>query len=161
MTGPISIRPVLAEEREAFIDMALRSWRDAYVGLLPAEEVEAAPQMLARAWDARWPQFRVATLDQRLAGYYSLGDPGALTTRNYLWHLYVDPDLHRQGVGRALNQAALEEIAERGAATAWLDVMERNEKARAFYSALGWRETGRDPEEPELLLMEVDVGRWN
>lgn len=159
MTGPISIRPVLVEEREAFIDMALRSWRDAYVGLLPEEDVAAAPQMLLCAWDARWPQFRAASLDRRLAGYYSLGDAETAATRNCLWHPYVDPDLQRSGVGRELNRAALAEIAQRGAETAWLDVLEGNAKARAFYAALGWREAGRDPDEPQLVPMERDVGR--
>ncbi len=152
-----TIRPAEIADREAFIAMALRSWFDAYTALLPQAEIADAPAMMARAWEKRWTEFRVADLNGALAGFYSLGDVQDLADVNYLWHLYVDPGWQRRGIGRALNRAALTEIASRGARSAWLDVLEGNAKARAFYTALGWQETGRDPEDPMLVLMEVDT----
>ena len=155
----VLIRPALASDRDAFIAMALRSWYDAYLGHLPQAEIDDAQAMMARAWDKRWPVFRVAVLDGTLAGFYSLGPAGHATEDNYLWHLYVDPQVQRRGVGRALNQAALTELAQRGAETAWLDVLIANTKARAFYDALGWRETGPDPDDPTLVQMAIDLLR--
>lgn len=154
----VVVRPVRADEREAFIAPALRSWMDAYDGVLEAAEVADAPAMLARAWEKRWQAFRVAVVDGGvIAGFYSLGAADDPKNVNYLWHLYVDPEQQRRGVGRALNAAALAEIRARGGATAWLDVMRVNAKARAFYAALGWRETGVDTEGYDLVIMERDT----
>ncbi|MFO1238356.1 MAG: GNAT family N-acetyltransferase [Alphaproteobacteria bacterium] len=154
----VVVRPVRADERAAFLGPALRSWLDAYVGHLPQDEIDAAPAMLERAWEKRADAFRVAVLDGAIAGFYSLGAAGDPETVNYLWHLYVDPLAQRRGVGRALNAAALAEIAARGAAKAWLDVLEPNAKARAFYAALGWRESGRErTERYDLIIMERDL----
>lgn len=155
MIGSITVRPVLISERDAFIAMALRSWYDAYLGLLPQSDIDDAPAMMGRAWNKRWTEFRVAVLDGAIAGFYSLGPAGHATDNNYLWHLYVDPALQRRGVGRALNDAALVELAGRGASTAWLDVHARNDKALAFYRALGWRDAGVDPEDPDFLRFDI------
>ncbi len=155
MTESVTIRVARKDEREAFIAMALRSWLDAHERLLTAAEVTDAPAMLERAWDERWRQFHVAETQGALAGFYSLGSAGDTKENNYLWHLYVDPAWQRQGVGTALNRAALDEIAARGADTAWLDVIAKNTKALAFYRALGWREIGSDLDDPDLVLMEI------
>ncbi|BCW90085.1 hypothetical protein sos41_32530 [Alphaproteobacteria bacterium SO-S41] len=153
----IVVRPVRADEREAFLGPALRSWLDAYDGVLDAAEVADAPAMLARAWAKRWQAFRVAVLDGVIAGFYSLGAAEDRETVNYLWHLYVDPLAQRRGVGRALNTAALAEIKARGADKAWLDVLRPNAKARAFYAALGWREVREEKDAYDSIIMECDI----
>ena len=154
---PLEIRPPRPDEREAFLGPALRSWLDAYADHLSPTEVADAPAMLAHAWDERADAFRVAVLDGVILGYYSLGDPAHPERYDYLWHLYVDPAAQRQGVGRALNDAALAEIESRGATRAWLDVLRTNEKARAFYRALGWRETGSENGDYDVILMAYDL----
>lgn len=151
----VFVRAARKDDREAFLAMALRSWLDAHEKLLTASEVEAAPAMLERAWTKRWREFRVAETRGALAGFYSLGDAGDAKESNYLWHLYVDPAWQRRGIGTALNRAALNEIAARGAAAAWLDVLARNAKALDFYRALGWREIGPDLEDPSLIIMDI------
>lgn len=156
---PLEVRTVRPDEREAFLGPALRSWLDAYADHLEPAEVADAPGMLARAWDERADAFRVAVRDGVILGFYSLGDPAHPQRFDYLWHLYVDPQAQRQGVGRALNDAALAEIAGRGATRAWLDVLRHNEKARAFYRALGWREIGSENGDQDVLLMAYDLPR--
>jgi GNAT superfamily N-acetyltransferase len=55
--------------------------------------------------------------------------------------LYVRPEARRQGVGRALLQAADERCAERG--ISYIEVQVEEEKAEAFYAALDYDlETG-------------------
>ena len=153
----IVVRPVRADEREAFLAPALRSWLDAYDGVLDPAEVADAPAMMARAWDKRAAEFRVAVLDGVIAGFYSLGAADDAKTVNYVWHLYVDPLAQRRGVGRALNAAALAEIKARGASKAWLDVLRPNAKARAFYEALGWREIGEEKDDYDSIIMECTI----
>ncbi len=152
------VRPAELLDRAGFLQMALRSWLDAYESLLPQEVVADAPAMLERAFDKRWRELRVAVSDEAVVGFYSLGaadDPGY---RNYLWHLYVDPAFQRRGVGRALDAKALAEIGARGDTTAWLDVLAANQRARAFYRALGWREVRVEAtDDYDLVIMECEV----
>jgi GNAT superfamily N-acetyltransferase len=73
----------------------------------------------------------VAELDGRVAGFIA-GSSGEIT-----W-AYVDPDLYRRGVGRALVQHML----DRATGPVELEVLEGN-SARAFYEAVGfvWEST--------------------
>ncbi len=152
------IRPGQARDRDAWLDSALRAWLDAYQFIFPADEVANAPAMLATAWEKRADQLRLAVLGDEVAGFYSLGDAARPADRNYLWHLYVDPDHQRRGIGRTLHGAALAEFAARGASKARLDVLRQNAKARAFYAALGWRETGVETDDGyDLIIMERDI----
>lgn len=155
---PLIIRPATEPDRANLRGPALRSWLDAYVGLLPQKEIDGAPAMLERAFDKRIAEMRVALLDGVIAGFYSLGARHDPKEAGYLWHLYVDPLCQRSGVGRALNDAALAEIASRGQGRAWLDVVAGNEKAIAFYVAMGWREYGREQADGlDFVLMEKNL----
>ncbi|MBK7974236.1 MAG: GNAT family N-acetyltransferase [Deltaproteobacteria bacterium] len=156
--GDLVIRPAAPADRAGFLDAALRSWLDAYAELLPREQVESAPAMLERAFEKRAGELRVAIVDGGIVGFYSLGPVDDPEQRNYLWHVYVDPRAQRRGVGRALTEAALAELAARGETRAWLDVLAGNAKARAFYAALGWSEIGRDASgEYELVILEREL----
>ena len=55
--------------------------------------------------------------------------------------LFVDPAARRRGAGRALAQAALTELAARGAPRVVLMTAWRNPDAHAFFEALGFRRT--------------------
>ena len=69
-------------------------------------------------------------------------EPTDITTVIYdLKVLYVDPLVQRHGLGRALAAAAIDHARTTGAEHLSLWVAERNEPARAFYEATGWRPT--------------------
>ena len=55
----------------------------------------------------------------------------------------VDPLARRQGSGRALVAQFAAQARARGAQTAFLEVAEGNEPARALYAACGWPAAGR------------------
>jgi GNAT superfamily N-acetyltransferase len=61
---------------------------------------------------------------------------------NFIHHLYVLPELHRRGVGRALLEYALAQTGR----PARLKCQQKNLNACSFYTHLGWRqgETGFD-----------------
>ena len=58
--------------------------------------------------------------------------------------LFVDPDWHRRGVGRALVDLAIER-----APVIRLDVNEQNDGARAFYRRMGFAEVGRSEDDED------------
>jgi [ribosomal protein S18]-alanine N-acetyltransferase len=58
-------------------------------------------------------------------------------------NLAVAPGGRRRGLGRALVQDILQELAERGVRQVYLEVRESNAPARALYAAHGFREVGR------------------
>lgn len=59
-----------------------------------------------------------------------------------LTRLYVLPSAHRQGIASALIDAVEARERASGAAELWLTVWDGNAKARAFYAARGFAETG-------------------
>ena len=59
--------------------------------------------------------------------------------------LAVDSALRRQGIGRALVDAAAETAAQAGGQTLWLEVAQDNAAARALYAAAGFDPCGRRP----------------
>jgi ribosomal-protein-alanine N-acetyltransferase len=58
-------------------------------------------------------------------------------------NLAVAPNGRRHGVGRALVEEALEQLAGRGVQQVYLEVRESNAAARALYAAYGFEEVGR------------------
>jgi ribosomal protein S18 acetylase RimI-like enzyme len=57
----------------------------------------------------------------------------------YIHHISVDPDHLRQGIGKALVEGATVEMKARGAAGIGVDYWTFNDRARAFFTDLGFR----------------------
>ncbi|MBY8849169.1 GNAT family N-acetyltransferase [Saccharothrix sp. MB29] len=83
----------------------------------------------------------VAELDGELVGF------ALVTADGDLLQLQVDPAHWGRGVGHALHDAAADALRGHGVTTAHLEVFTPNERARAFYTAHGRRESpvGRVP----------------
>ncbi len=86
----------------------------------------------------------VYELDGRVVGFVSM-------VGNEVGGIFVDPELHRRGIGRELLDHV---FASRSAME--LGVFAKNELARSFYQAYGFEVVGRrveeDSGEPELRL---------
>ncbi len=74
---------------------------------------------------------RVAAAEDRVLGFIALLDA-------FIGGLFVDPEMHAQGIGRALVHDAQPHHP-----TLDVEVYEANADARAFYARLGFIETGR------------------
>jgi GNAT superfamily N-acetyltransferase len=83
--------------------------------------------------------------DHPLSGI--VGFVGIWMPENFIHHLYVLPECHRIGIGRALLESALRLISR----PAKLKCQSANQNACQFYRHLGWRqgEQGHD-----------EIGRW-
>lgn len=86
----------------------------------------------------------VADQGGKLAGLVCFGPASqpALGTQAEIKHLYVTAPTRQLGLGRALLQAALVQIAKEGFTEVTLAVVQGNATARGFYKACGGQETG-------------------
>ena len=113
-------------------------------------DAEACTRIFDRAWHAGHPyaprtidaaEFSANTRNETIlvaevpghgvAGFVSVYEP-----ENFVHNLYVEPDLHGRGIGRALLGRA---VALAGG-TASLKCQARAAQALAFYRHLGWSE---------------------
>ena len=149
-------------------------------------DVEAIGEIHARSWSATYPEIppptpdrerdvwaaRIATppdgrrtlaarTDSRVVGFVHLGpspdaehDPHST---GHIFSIHVDPDVVGTGVGRALMDAAMRRLRADGFVLATLWVVVDNQRARRFYTKLGWRPDGVSRREP-LALDEGDGG---
>lgn len=58
--------------------------------------------------------------------------------RGFIYHLAIQPDYRRQGLGKKLLDQALNELAKAGAQRTHLFVWKENQAAIDFYRSLGW-----------------------
>jgi ribosomal protein S18 acetylase RimI-like enzyme len=87
----------------------------------------------------------VAVIDGTVAGYVKLGPPTPLASNRHVLlirGLAVDPAHQRQGVARALVEAARQEATARGARRLTLRVLAPNVGARALYQSCGFEVEG-------------------
>lgn len=98
----------------------------------------------------------VADASGRVAGFYALeqGPDG----RPELAYLFVEPELHRRGIGRAMLMHALERVGEAGEPRLRI---QGDPRATPFYESMGARRVGSRPSSSvpgrALPLFELQV----
>jgi [ribosomal protein S18]-alanine N-acetyltransferase len=104
-------------------------------------------QCFDRPWDA--PSL-AAAMAGPAAFAFQAGEPPqgfilarAMAGEAEILTLAVAPDARRQGVGRALVEAAASAAAVSGAQALWLEVAEDNAPAQRLYAAAGFAVVGR------------------
>jgi ribosomal protein S18 acetylase RimI-like enzyme len=141
----LQIRPYEpATDQARVLDIWLAASRAGHPFLTEADL--ATQRMLVRDLYLEQAETWVATMAGRIEGFIGLLDA-------FIGGLFVDPEAHRSGIGRALVQHA---AARKGALT--VDVYAANEAALAFYARLGFTLTGRrdiDDEGRHLPLLQL------
>ena len=84
--------------------------------------------------------FLVAEADAEIAGYVVAIDAA---DEGEILNLAVAEGGRRRGLGRALVQAIVDALAERGVRQVYLEVRESNAPARGLYAAFGFKDVGR------------------
>ena len=82
----------------------------------------------------------MAEEDDKVVGYVVALDGADVGD---ILNLAVTEGGRRRGLGRALVEAIVDRLAERGVREVFLEVRESNAPARALYTALGFKEVGR------------------
>jgi GNAT superfamily N-acetyltransferase len=147
------VRPGAPADVDAIADLAVRSWREGFRGIVPDEiDPEAAwrPDRIEARLAGRVDDgsgILVAERGERVAGFVLYGpcrDDDASAAMGEVWALYVDPDHWRAGVGRALVDASLEQLRATGFAEGAVWTLAESPRNLRFYEALGFRLDGAE-----------------
>ena len=124
----------------------VEAWRVAYRGIVPEEFLRALSigqrhltwrKNLETGDSLTW----IAEDEDIALGWISAGrsrDAGAQPSTGEIWAVYVDPGHWGKGVGRALCDAAEQELRRQGFTDVTLWVFEENARAQRFYAGTGF-----------------------
>jgi 8-oxo-dGTP diphosphatase len=119
------------------------------LALIPANEDMSEEELSAarvRLRESTALDVLVAEADAEVVGFLVLSFVSALTgLRAWIDDVAVDPKRRRQGIGRALVEAAMQRASRRGATHLYMDTARGNPHARDFYLACGFEEGGVAP----------------
>lgn len=146
-------RQATLEDAAAIAAAHMRGWQVAYRGIVPNDLLDAIVlEERIEHWQGNLqldvlpdgtpsPSNYVAAVDGQVVGFACVGvfrkevdNPLA----RELWAMYVHPDHWSTGAGYALMNATMDHFAEQDAQTAYLWVLEDNDRARRFYERQGW-----------------------
>jgi ribosomal protein S18 acetylase RimI-like enzyme len=147
------VRRATPADAQSVAAVEVASWRAAYRGLMPdafldglseAEKVVVSwRQNLLKHGISGRKRLLVAIGDGGVVGLVRVGPDGDAGETGLVYLLYVLPTYWGCGVGRALMDAAMDELRDLGMSEAVLWVLRDNQRARRFYERLGWRRDGR------------------
>jgi GNAT superfamily N-acetyltransferase len=157
------------EDAAALAEFHNRVWHATYASIAPPEAVAALGigrrrvQWAARMADPDPPSaVLIAESGDRLAGICAVSPamPGRFAGALEADHLYVDPDLQGQGLGRRLLQWAQSHAASCGLEGVVLCAVRQNAAAIAFYTACGGEVAGMQTDKGPLWKSENVVFHW-
>lgn len=152
MTPAARIRLASADDAAALARFAAQAFTDTYRDLDKVEDIadycseHFQPAVLAEVIaDPDCTTF-LAQVGEQLAGYAIVRDkpppPCVTGPAVQLWRLYLDQAFIGRRLGARLMQQAQDEARQRGAATLWLGVYDRNVRAIEFYRRFGFTQVG-------------------
>jgi putative acetyltransferase len=141
------VRKATAEDVAAVARIWHAGWADGHLGHVPQELVrhrsqETFPPRARARLDDTW----VAELRGEPMGF-------VVVKGDEVEQIYVDRSARGTGLAAMLLRMAEAEIRGAGHRQAWLAVVAGNQRARAFYARLGWRDAG-----PMSYIAETQAG---
>lgn len=166
----IVVRHAVQADAGAIAGIHVRGWRAAYRGLVPDALLEGLSiERREHGWRgligaARGVSFTlVGEVDGDIAGFCSVAAPtrdaDAPPWTAEIAAIYVEPARWRAGVGGALLERSLGDLAAGGWRRATLWVLARNGPAVAFYRRFGFAPDGASKDDATLEASEVRLVR--
>ena len=144
---PYFVRKATSNDVGAVVRIWHIGWTDGHVGHVPPELVlyRNQEQFVSRARERLECMWVAESHGQTMGFVVVKGDE--------VEQIYVDRTARGTGMAAMLLRKAEAEIRRAGHRHAWLAVVAGNQRARSFYSRLGWRDSG-----PITYLAETEVG---
>jgi GNAT superfamily N-acetyltransferase len=150
-SGQATVRAAGPDDAARIAEINVRSWQAAYRGIVPRTildrmEIEPTRETWLRRMAALGQRsLFVVELEGRIEGYVLEGparDHDLPDLAGEVYAIYVDPPAQRHGLGRALLEAATEDLRTAGFEPLILWVLAANAPGRRFYEACGWQGDG-------------------
>ncbi|MDR2687788.1 MAG: GNAT family N-acetyltransferase [Oscillospiraceae bacterium] len=145
----LEIRKATIDDAPAVAEVHTRAYEMAYTGIIPADKLAQMcadhPKRRKENLSRQDHTTHVAVLDHRIVGFFNFGPCHCddLGERYYqVYAIYLHPDCHRRGIGKAMMDYAHARARERGKTAMMLWVFEENAPARRFYEACGYQPDG-------------------
>ena len=138
----MKIRTADRNDLAAIRDLHIRSWRDAYATLLPADYLARQIEVdFAAKWSVLDPNdiVLVGECEGRIVAFAAIRPDHA--SGPFLDNFHVDPHCRSGGFGFKMFEEIRARLRARGTTRLWLEVMEDNLRARRFYARQGGRES--------------------
>ncbi|GAA3806644.1 GNAT family N-acetyltransferase [Cellulomonas soli] len=147
----VTIRIADEDDAAAIARVHVRSWQEAYAGIVPAGYLDALDvDQRSQSWSGylrRGPKEHVRTwvaqTPSGIVGFLTLGpcrDEDARRGEREIYSVYLDPGTWGHGVARDLLRTALADLGSSTRVSLW--VLADNERARHFYRRHGFQPDG-------------------
>jgi GNAT superfamily N-acetyltransferase len=150
----MDVRPAVLDDAPALARVHIRTWQEAYVGLIDQGVLDGLSDELANRTD--WWRTHltseppldvwVGVSDEgTVEGFVTFGesrDERPMPTTGEVRAIYTRERVWGTGLGSALWDAATAQLAARGCVEATLWVLDTNVRARRFYERKGWTADG-------------------
>jgi ribosomal protein S18 acetylase RimI-like enzyme len=165
-TLAIDVRSAEIDDVEGITAVHDASWRYAYEGLIPAQELA---RMIARRGPRWWSRairrgtaVLVLEVGGTIAGYATFGPNRArdLSQKGEVYEIYLLPEYQGVGLGTRLFLAARRELARHGYETAVVWALADNESACRFYRNAGGRRVARSTEQFGKTVLAKVAYAW-
>jgi len=150
----IEVRRAVPDDAAAIAGVHVRTWQVAYRGLMPPEvldglSVEQREEMWRQVLTGKEdPSVYVALDGRAVVGFCAVAAPARDDDLDdgvaEIGAIYVDPDVWRTGVGRALMDLALADLRAKDWRWVTLWVLAENQQARDFYAQFGFAPDGAE-----------------
>ena len=148
MTQPkiraVRVRRAVVDDADAIERVRTDTWRHAYRGLMPDALLDGLgyDSTRRRALMSAMPsrQFVLVAEDAGAVVGFCIGGPSRTPDDPFggeVYAIYVLPEHHRRGIGRALLEAAATELVGRGFLSMIIWVLRENAPSRRFYERMG------------------------
>ncbi len=160
------IRPPCTGDAHGISAVHAEAWRYAYRGVIDGAHLE---RMINRRgpswWEAvirRGNGMLVLGMGGKIVGYVTFGQSRLkdLSYRGEIYELYLLPEYHGLGCGRALFEAGRNMLNKRGLRSVAIRALADNLIATTFYAAMGGIEIARRMEVIGRTVMPVVVFGW-
>ena len=179
-----AIRPCLASDLDTLVELARRTYDEAFRRLNDPRVMEAylaeafsRERVQAELGDPRSSFFFLVdgTGDEKVLGYLKLNEPGAQTDLQdpgtlEIERIYVARGHQGTGLGKALIEHAVSRARALGKTYLWLGVWEKNAAAISFYEHMGFSKSGThdflmgpERQRDSIMRMQLTGGlpRWD
>ena len=151
MTQPAEIRTLNVDDAEALMTLRRRALQEEPLSFMatPENDVSASLERVGRLLDGEAGSVVLGGFGRDLLGMVGLRRDAHRKSAHkaYIWGLYVRPESRRQGLGRRLLEAAIEQARHLdGARLLHLSVADPATGAKQLYLKAGFETWGREPE---------------